>query len=745
MESSLCTFIGIFTKEINCDGEKIRPQKIVIPIIQRDYAQGRNSLEINRVRKRFLDALYKAVTSNPVTLDFIYGDIDDEGILTPLDGQQRLTTLFLLHWYAAKKDKISPDETDFLKKFSYEIRPDARDFCKNLTDFQPAFDDESLSAEIENQNWFPFNWLKDPTVNAMLRMLDAIHEKFFNVDDLWAELEGGAIYFHFLSIKNIGLTDELYITMNSRGKPLTDFEHFKAEFKRKLDEFDEDISNRIILNIDTKWTDLLWNFRGSDNLIDDMFLNYFRFICDILRYKRGGTSQGKSYDEFILLEEFFGEGNIYDNVEFLEKSFDCWCDIGDTDKFFDDRVSLGDKNKRGVNRHQRGKIILYNVAEKNIFKDCLKTYSAAGERKFTLPKIILLYAFLKYMIERKNISDVESKNIFDEKFRRRIRIVNNLVNNTDTDISDSEKRQSGNRLPAVLQQVDSIIRNGKILTKDIELNFNTYPINEECEKLLWTNQNPDKAELLFELEDHYLLYGQIGILGIKNLQYFKNFISLFNCDYSLINYALLTFGDYFQNSKTRYQLGSENPQSWQNLFHRNKNNDGFENTQYFLSEFLAGKKFFTNEILGEIISEYLSDCESKKSFEWSYYYIKYPEIFNPNRYGKYDWENFNSKPYEFIARWTNEKWSENAYQPFLKILEREFDYCRYVADKDADKNCLVVDEKFYIKCENSAYVKYDLETGEELARLDINQRNGIDKEDRIKAFSNWKNGVRKNL
>ena len=51
MESSLCTFIGIFTKEINCDGEKIRPQKIVIPIIQRDYAQGRNSLEINRVRK----------------------------------------------------------------------------------------------------------------------------------------------------------------------------------------------------------------------------------------------------------------------------------------------------------------------------------------------------------------------------------------------------------------------------------------------------------------------------------------------------------------------------------------------------------------------------------------------------------------------------------------------------------------------------------------------------------------------
>ncbi len=55
-----------------------------------------------RVRNRFLDALKNAITSTPITLDFVYGDIDAEGTLTPLDGQQRLTTLFLLHWYAAK-------------------------------------------------------------------------------------------------------------------------------------------------------------------------------------------------------------------------------------------------------------------------------------------------------------------------------------------------------------------------------------------------------------------------------------------------------------------------------------------------------------------------------------------------------------------------------------------------------------------------------------------------------------------
>lgn len=96
MTESLRTFMNIFS-----DGVK----QIVIPNIQRDYAQGRNTTEIRRVRDRFLGALYKAVTTDAATkLDFVYG-LNEDGTLTLLDGQQRLTTLFLLHWYAARKEK----------------------------------------------------------------------------------------------------------------------------------------------------------------------------------------------------------------------------------------------------------------------------------------------------------------------------------------------------------------------------------------------------------------------------------------------------------------------------------------------------------------------------------------------------------------------------------------------------------------------------------------------------------------
>ena len=436
MAQALRTFIDIF------DGATV--QKIVIPNIQRDYAQGRTADDICRVRDRFLDALYKAVTTDtPIKLDFIYGELDD-GTLTPLDGQQRLTTLFLLHWYAARKENVAPEECDFLKNFSYDTRPDSREFCAFLVDSKISIGN-NLSAAIEDSANFPLSWKKDPTVSSMLVMLDAIAEKFRDVKNLWQKLKGGAIAFYFLSIADMGLTDELYVTMNSRGKPLTDFEHFKAEFKSRLDNLDRELSDRIILKIDTTWTDLLWTYRDANNLIDNGFLAYFGFLCDVILYRKGGTPQGKSRDPFDLLKEFFGGDNdtARANVDFMERNFDCWRELADREPiadFFADRVTRGSKTDKTVNRHERGKIITYS-GDTDFFGDCLKS------KNFSLPKTVMLYAFVTYLLNAEKISDAD--------FRRRIRIVNNLVtNSTDAELSNSETRNNGNRIPAILKQVN---------------------------------------------------------------------------------------------------------------------------------------------------------------------------------------------------------------------------------------------------------------------------------------------------
>lgn len=75
--------------------------KLIIPIIQRDYAQGRTNDDTNEVRNEFLDALYSYLEENRTNrdLDFVYGTLqcdegDDHIHFIPLDGQQRLTTLF---------------------------------------------------------------------------------------------------------------------------------------------------------------------------------------------------------------------------------------------------------------------------------------------------------------------------------------------------------------------------------------------------------------------------------------------------------------------------------------------------------------------------------------------------------------------------------------------------------------------------------------------------------------------------
>lgn len=94
------TFLALFDDPI---GERPAIREIEIPIIQRDYAQGRADDETTTLRDRFLDAIVDAVTTNQrMGLDFIWGDVRG-GVLRPLDGQQRLTTLFLLHWYVASR------------------------------------------------------------------------------------------------------------------------------------------------------------------------------------------------------------------------------------------------------------------------------------------------------------------------------------------------------------------------------------------------------------------------------------------------------------------------------------------------------------------------------------------------------------------------------------------------------------------------------------------------------------------
>lgn len=723
MNTTLHSFKDIFETTFKDGDEEVNLQKIIIPIIQRDYAQGRLDPDIDRVRGRFLDSLHSAVTNQSVTLDFVYGDIDENGVMTPLDGQQRLTTLFLLHWYATRKCDIPEDECLFLSNFGYETRYSARYFCKELTSFRPSFKTK-ISEEIIDQAWFPLDWQKDPTISSMLVMIDAIHDKFNDVADLWDRLKNGAITFYFLPIRDMGLTDELYIKMNSRGKPLTRFEHFKAELERCIRAVDEETSKRIMRKIDREWTDMLWRYRDSgtgsaDDLVtDDEFLKYFHFICDVICYQGGESPQGKSSDEFDMLIDFFtGEKEqIKENISTLESYFDCWCHIEGYENptaFLESFMS---------HEHVDGKIIVDTRYKIDIFEDCLHSYAdkTGRLRQFPLGRIVLLYAIACFLQNRDKISDAD--------FIKRIRCVNNLIQNSEDEVSD---RIDHNRIPAILKRTDEVMLSGSVSEKN-DNSYNVSQIEEEKEKKVFIEAHPEKASFIYELEDHPNLSGQIGIIGLDHVEYASRFESLMSCEWDLVDCALMTIGNYSQleRNKWRWQFASKSMQiAWDELFHKSANN-GFENTRDILLKLLSKSEEFTNDMLREMIDGFIASCEESGTFPWRYYYVKY-DAFRPGSYGKLSNSRYEEKPYLFSVLQTRSSWSSNTYMPYLKIADDAH------LNKDSMGQKLVYGDKQII-CDNAAYLLRDDATEEVLETIEIKQNdNGIDTEDRVQVLKDY--------
>lgn len=718
-------------KDLISDDNTYGIKGITIPRIQRAYAQGRSDAHAVKTRNRFLSAIHKGLLNDGLTLDFIYGNIQDSQLI-PLDGQQRLTTLWLLHWYSAKKEGIKDTH---LERFSYNTRYSARDFLTKLISYQPSLE-ATLSCEILNEGWFPMEWINDPTVSGMLTMLDEIQQRFSDIDDLWNKLD--KIDFYFRNIEEMKLTDDIYIKMNSRGKPLTEFEHFKAEFLKviKNDVQGEAKAKRIGLKIDREWTDLIWDFRDENNLVDDGFLNLFRMISMILIYKADqSVSEYDITDDFDLLERIY-KGKP-ENYVFFENALDCLVNVQKTyilpnsssknkiEDFFASYLSSMD--------YEAGKVVLpQQISDINILQSILKGLPLRKNAP-TLYWVVILYTFLMYIMNIGTIEDVD--------FRRRLRIVVNLLKNSRNEVVDTPKGDAGNRMPAILKQVENIILSGQIadsieIDSESRPNFNAVQMEEERQKLQFTKNHPDASKGLFQLEDHRLIEGRTEVVGYENTHLYHRFIQLFDtCTYDKIDCALLAIKDYSQRlNNWCVQLGSGDEEgmgnrAWHSLFHPSGRNSDFDKTKESVRTLLEKNDTLDDDILSEIATNYIDECHSTKLYDWRYYYIYYP-CFRADRYGKYT--IFHDQPYAMVALHAEKRESSNAYQCMLLAL---IDEGAVSNSSDWYDTRTLRYKKGGLSCENDSFVSFTLKDGNERARFIIPQNeDDIDTVDRIQYF-----------
>lgn len=715
-------------KNITNFKELIEGYQIKIPIIQRDYAQGR--IEASIIRDKFLDNILVHLNNNKeMCLDFIYGSVKND-VFLPLDGQQRLTTIFLLYWYSGKKED---KEIDFLKKFTYETRASSREFCQKLIqeEFNTFEDSDKLSEKIKNSSWFLYFWDNDPTIKSMLAMIDDIHKKFNN-EEFFDKLE--LLKFHFIKLENFNLDDDLYIKMNARGKKLTDFEIFKAEFEKFL------ISNKknlfkeyFIKNIDGEWTDLFWRlgFKNQHYLIDDAFMNFFYFISEMLHVK---NKEKTTVIDFENMKKNISKliENVYlndENIDFFFKAI----------KYLENIANFNKENLS--DNFEKNKLALFDK-----YPDLLiKVINNDKGNLINLQQKILLFIIISNFVE--NEGNINVVNLLDK-----LRIVRNLTQR----IRALKQGKIDYTATLSYEKLYYILNLSLVNAKE---NIYTYLINNEV-KLTNTDISKDSLDqevykakyiqndnnlkcTIQQLEDYKYICGDLSFFLFEDKELLKfasdNITKIFTSKTHLIIRSLLTIEDYakyigFAGSGSKYYFGVDN--KWEILLTKNNQNDMEDYTDYlglfyqFFKKYKSIKDEFldydSNKILEQLILDYLNNKGNINYTSWVYYFIKHGDkIFNntekkeKNYFVWYDEENFN------IDKMYGETMGSKYVNTYVKILS-EISNIHLIEDEQRSEYIKITDKIEITSCNKNGWL---LKLNDKFIVENINSDFVLEKED----------------
>ena len=281
---------------------------MVVPEIQREYVWGSNKNIVNQ----FIDSLKENKDIN-VGFLYSYSNGNQEYII---DGQQRLTTLVLCLYYASlmqgKYDKFksllkvnSPNMS-----FTYRVRSNTEEFMQCL--FNSGLYKEK---EIKDSKWYHTCYDADLSISSMIDLLNYLADIKFDVK--YDEILN--IEFWYYPIDETSLGEDLYITMNSRGKTLDNAEKLKPLLFEK--------SRKELKNwgkIWDDWEDFFFTLLNGDDItkINVAMNNLIRIVWELKTC--GEHNELKPFEAIKDLnlsdiELFFDALKLIVNSEFKDK------------------------------------------------------------------------------------------------------------------------------------------------------------------------------------------------------------------------------------------------------------------------------------------------------------------------------------------------------------------------------------------------------------------------------------------
>lgn len=529
--------------------EFIENHHIQVPVIQRDYVQGHASTDKDKENrndfvKKMMDALLPGNT--PCHLDFVYGGregfgsskrMSEDAPFLPLDGQQRLTTLFLLHWILLQKNAVVADEKnkpeqqiysdrlDKLTRFTYKTRISSGRFCCKLTgmNIKP---DRPLIAQIKEKYWYDHDMQSDLTVKAMMQMLTLMEEMLdcepylSQKSEMLANLYDASkrcITFDVMDMDQYNLTDGLYVKMNARGKELTAFENWKAGFIDLLGQYGIYEKERFSYSIEHEWNDVFWKIAYWDYVqkaakrervpyprIDEAFMNFFNNITRLLFFIIPENLSLKAEDYkaglWSTVRKVYNDSR--ESCNLLFNLLDTLHEIDEANTsihHFFDGIFYADT-------WSEGKVRIFGDGNIDLFE------TACNSGNFSVDHI-LLFAILRYCMKHKIYAPEERLQVY-ARICRNYLYEHNYFDSADVNISPqvrvNEMAQYLCFFDALAADTDPLAALEKLEMKD------NYALQEKSKLKYYTV--PQLRELVWRLEDLPYTYGNLNaftsVLGL---------------------------------------------------------------------------------------------------------------------------------------------------------------------------------------------------------------------------------------
>lgn len=560
--------------------------RIIIPDMQREYCWGETLSPLNNktLIQNFLEDLIESneKDNKKVQLGLIYAYQSPKNEYQLCDGQQRITTLYLLlgyYYHISNNSNLKKELKEFLildanqNQNSYDIRLQyairestlffLRDLINNFFLQEKNIHIDSLSKYIKRSDWYFEEYNLDPSIQNILIALDIFNSQKQKFNDSFAQFLLNKITMLYFDMGNRTDGEEQFVILNTTGEPLTQTENLKPLFLGDLDDSvkknDGKTRLRYYADLWEKWELFFWNNRNEHKTADIGLKEFFRWVFII--ESTSINDKLESGQEELNSAQIALSGGVFDllslglnKIKLLNKINDYFESLRELYKDFDIKSRFLFKGELSQIAHFELLPLLSFIKEFNI--------SVRSENFKRLKQ------FLKSRAKDENVRKASITAGI-----RTIQIVKAMSQSNVPDISDYSNYESVTS--------STILGNNEKLKFDI---YSNYDNRIEIEEEIWNAEDLKTSEGNVEY-----IFEALAITDYTefDLELFSKVFKIVKLSFEkptdLLRRALLTFGHYYVNDGNstnlrawRYCLGEKS--SFFNEIFRKEKNEQQKNT-----------------------------------------------------------------------------------------------------------------------------------------------------------------------